>query len=334
LTPGFPTFLPPDFPVNDWDWPTVDIPDIPDFTWPGVPPFTPQGPFPHPPPYDGPDDPPDAPYGPDEPPGFGPEPDTPCGWTVENISRKFSVKATVDAWRMHVKSDNPININPCIGNFCEPDVLNCANFAAAKIAAGDWGENFLDQAKKSPPWFVGGFEQQESIADSGPLCTDLDFALESETVNTREDQIASPIGCLYPEFPTGTGLSPNRIDVNKYKTTYHVVVDITIQNFVPLALATNMCKAPSLALEWENGYKKTIPMSSGGSMSLSGQDLSIENFDLGELNSLKTNVGYPTYTPCDLVTNFDGTITAFMVCEIPAIIWDCGGAPPPPLKYV
>jgi len=95
-----------------------------------------------------------------------------------------------------------------------------------------------------------------------------------------------------------------------------------------------MCNSPSLALEWENGYRKEIPMNDQASISLSGNDLVIEDFDLGDINDLKTAVGYPTYTPCDLVTGIDGFIEGHMACSQQVIVWDCAGSPPPKLKYV
>jgi hypothetical protein len=329
FTPQFPTFLPPDFPAGpEYDFPTVDIPDLPPFVWPSIDPYEPTGPFPPPPPYEGPDDPPDAPYGPEEPPGFNPPPgaDNPCGWTADTWNTKFRLKVTVNAWRLWKTVNEPDVIQPCLSNFCEPSALDCANFAEIDALAEAWGRGLLGYLQG-----VSVVHQVPSVvAGEGPVCSTIDWAsYVGSTDTTVVDFPSSPIGCINPEFPTGTIIPPNRIEVRDIKTQYWVIADITIENYVPLALATNMCRRPYLQLEWENGYKKIIPRNNDSTTEIDGNDLTINNFNLGDLDDLKSKIGWPTYTPCDLVTPNE----VFMVCQQPVLIWDCGGAPPPPLRF-
>jgi hypothetical protein len=328
FTPEFPTFLPPDFPDGpDYDFPTVELPDTPDFVWPGIDPFQPTGPYSPPPsyPYDDGNDPPDAPYGPFEPPGFGPAPTTPCDWEPDTIQTKFRMDVTVDNWKIVQRTDSWESVVACINNWCEPSVLDCPNYVQAKVDAVAWAAKFLEFLKTRDGRDIIAAVPGESSAD----CTSLDWTLVSTGATQQSDFSLSPAICVVPEFPTGTPQAPNGVKWEDWTRDYKVYIDVTLIGYKPLALATNFCKIPKIQLEWQNGYKKVVPLGSSASTEINGDDLKITDWDIGTIDSLKTNTGYPTFLPCDLVEPNE----VFLVCEQQAMIWDCNGAPPPPINF-
>ena len=323
FTPQFPTFLPPSFPdAPNWGDYGVEVPDITGIDFPPITgiPNRPPAPVPL---Y--PETPPNQPYGPDEPPGHFPPstpPETPCGWKVGERTQKFRLFVQITKWKIVSKQDNPVIIAPCVENFCAPARVDCANFAEAQVAAKAWGEAFLEAAKEGPSWFAAGYRQKEIETTSGSCASIVWDDHESVNTNTTEEFTGL---CNVPEFPTGTPLSPIGFKITKDPRNVHVFVDITILDYRPLQLASSLCRRISLELTWENGHKRRVPMNNSATKELDGDDLKITNFDLGEINALKSAVDYPTYTPCDL----ESPNYANVVCTIPAAFWDCAGKPPP-----
>lgn len=330
FTPDFPWFNPPAWPPrNDWP-PGVEFPDLPDFDWPGLPPFV-DTPLSPPPPYqpDPDDDPdqPDGPYGPDEPPGFE-DPNSPCGWVVENITRKFNVNVSVSQWKLVKQQLGPVvNNQQCIENFCSPGALDCANYDESTGGPAPFARDLAQAAAilaVIQNQSLGAFETIPGEISS--LCTNIDWTLESE--QTTSIVFSNSIVCLNPEHPTGTILPFDAVTFTNSESNIRVYINLTVASYVSLVQAGNYCKQPKIELEWENGYKKSIPVTDSLKVSFNGLDMVIEDFDLGEINDLKTKTGYPTFLPCDLKPS-----NAKIVCNIPAVIWDCDGLPPPPLRF-
>jgi len=321
--PPFPDFKPPSWPDDpEVEFPTVAQPDIFLHNWGGGgDPFAPKDPTPPVPPYEGPDAPTDAPYGPEEPPGFQqpPGPSTPCQWVQKFRRTKFRVDIQVIKWSHYFENANHATQVQCIGNFCETSRLNCANFAEASATALATARKWL-YALNSPP---------NTGIDTSGLCETLDWTRE----DTEEDEgdfgvfIPIPI-CGNPEFPTGNTLSPPHARWKNNFARWIVKVDVLVLNYKPLAGATNMCRLPAIELVWDNGYRKTVQGRQESVRELDGDDLLMEDIDLGRISPLKAATGYPDNTPCDLDTS-----SAFMVCEQPYWEWDCNGAPPPPIKF-
>jgi len=336
FTAEWPTFLPPDFPDGpDFPLVTIEIPDG-EFTWPGLPPFKPQGPSStSPPPYPAPDDPnepldpndpPDAPYGPHEPPGFPAQPPTtPCGWKREKIVSNFRFDVVITQWQIVQTIQTWESTTGCVILWCEPSGFNCQNFEEAKDLAVAWAKGLLSYVWARDGKFITTTVPGELSSN----CDALDWTLESSSGFGETELIVSPLLCDNAEFPPLTLLYPNRMKWEDWVRNYKVRVNATIVNYKPVALATNMCRRPTLSLEWQNGYKRAIPVNAEASWSLDGNDLLVEDWELGPIDELKSNVGYPTYTPCDLKEPNE----VFIRCEQDALVWDCAGVPPPALSF-
>jgi len=324
----FPTFLPPDFPDGpNYDLPTITVPDLPTFVWPQLDPFNPQGPYPDPPPYplvdDQPDQ-PDAPDGPREPPGFQPPPSTPCGWSTRTVTRTFRLDLSVTAWQHWTGSDKWQSATGCVQNWCEPGTLNCANITEAHEKAKDYARAVLKFLKARDG---RAYTLTESSAD----CSTLDWTRESVTVTDLVEEFPlAPALCQVPEFPLGTPQSPNNWKVSDYVTTVDVLINVVLEGYKPLALATNMCRIKKATLVWENGYRKTVPFAGSElKTELDGNDLKVTGWKIGTIDDIKTGTDYPDPGPCAL----DTPLSAYLECETREAIWDCGGAPPPPIKF-
>lgn len=323
FNPEFPIFLPPSFPdPPDWDDYGVEIPDVPGLDFPPITdlPEQPPDPFPD---YPGGGPPPNMPYGPNEPPGFTPPGPGPCGWTTNFITSKFRLDLTVTNWRLDRVTNHTVNSVVCVSIFCAPSAISCTNETAARAAAGIFAKQQVDNANAT-----NGLQFNTIIGESSATCAALDWTLESDHTIELIEFAHNPLICGVAENPTGTPVSPNAMKYTDDLQRIDVIVDVIVQNYKPLLLATQMCRLHTMELVWENGYRKEIPINPEALQELDGEDLIVKDWNLGDIDVLKAGVGYPALTPCDLKS--DG---AFALCVQPQAIWDCGGAPPPPLTF-